>query len=157
METEQKPKENPLPGDNNIGPKRSKPRFSIYWVYILIFVSIMALQFFNYGDSPKEINWKTFRQEMLLKGDVEKVVVVNKKNVEIYIKKDRLSDEYYKKQFDGNDMSSSSYKGPHFEFSIGSVETFEKNMAEAQADISENEHTPVFYNDRKDFWTDAII
>lgn len=157
MDTDQKSQSKPSSdGKKPVLPGPVRPKFNIYWVYMLVFFVIVALQFFNYGDSPQETDWKTFRQEMLLKGDVEKVVVVNNAEVEVFIRQERLKGDYYKKYLD-NGMMSIPQKGPHFHFAIGSVETFEKNMTEAQAEIGESERVSITYEPRKNFWADAAL
>ena len=71
---------------------------------------------------------------MLVSQDIERIVVVNDKTATVYIKKDRL--EKYKTQFDAN-FAKPADIGPHFTFNIGSVETFENNLKEAQPSGSE--------------------
>src|SRR5258706_10879934 len=72
------------------------PRFNIYWVYGLILVVLLAVNFFPFSRTAKLISFEEFSQSMLQTQDVDKLVVVNKEYVEIYIKKDKLSDAKYK-------------------------------------------------------------
>ncbi len=76
-------------------PKKG-PKFNIYWVYAFIGIALLAMNFVELGTKPKELTgFKQFQQEYLRTGDVDKLVVVNKRLVEVYIKKDRLNDPKY--------------------------------------------------------------
>ncbi len=74
-------------------PLPKGPKFNFYWVYGLIALGLIALQFFGSDNSSKETTWEKFNQEMLQANDVDKLVVVNKEIVEVYIKPERLDNE----------------------------------------------------------------
>ena len=71
-----------------------KPKFSTYWIIGIILLVMIGMQFLGSGGSLKEIDSHRFFQ-ILQKGDIEKLVIVNKEQVEVYIKTDRLSDVQY--------------------------------------------------------------
>ncbi len=85
----------PKQGPPRINPPRP-PRFNIYWVYGLILVVLLIIQFFPFSRSAKLISFEEFNQNMLQTEEVDRLVVVNKEFVEVYIKKDKLSEEKYK-------------------------------------------------------------
>ncbi|MBA2421602.1 MAG: peptidase M41, partial [Chitinophagales bacterium] len=62
------------------------PRFNIYWVYGIIALVLIGLQFFPFTKTSKLISFEEFNQNMLQGEDVQKLVVVNKEYVEIFIK-----------------------------------------------------------------------
>jgi cell division protease FtsH len=139
------------PNRNNPG----KPKFNIYWIYGLIAVIFIGLQFIDFGGQPADINWYTFEKEMLSKGDVSKVVVVNNKTVEVYIRKERfLSERYEKYRQEG--ISYGSPSSPQFYFTIGSVEIFVDDMKEAQKDFDAKNRVPISYESRKDHFGDLL-
>ena len=154
-------KPDPKNGNNNIfGGKDSsnpggspKPKFNIYWVYGLIILGFLSLQFFFSGKTIEEISWKQFEQDMLQAHDVEKITIVNKERAEIYIKADRLSLPKYKKYFDKSSISKS---GPQFKFSIASVDIFYKQLEDAQKDFPENERIGAIYVTQKDLFGDLV-
>ena len=45
--------------DNGFGkPKNGKPKFNYMWIYALLAMLIIGLQFFgSWGESPKKIGW----------------------------------------------------------------------------------------------------
>ena len=119
---------------NQFNPNRKNdgkgPKFNAYWIYGVIAIVFIVVQFyFSTSRGPVKTTWNEVRSTMLINQDIEKIVVVNDKMATVYIKKDRL--EKYKTQFDAN-FAKPAEIGPHFTFNIGSVETFEKNLKEAQ-------------------------
>jgi len=106
------------------------PKFNAYWIYGVIAIVFIVVQFyFSTSRGPVKTTWNEVQSTMLANNDIERIVVVNDKMATIYLKKDRL--EKYKTQFDAN-FSQPAETGPHFTFNIGSVETFENNLKEAQ-------------------------
>jgi AFG3 family protein len=133
------------------------PKFNIYWIYGLILVVLIAIQFFPFTRNVKQISFEEFDQNMLQSEDVEKLVVVNKEYVEVYIKKDRLSEDKYK------DVATTTFStvnpGPHYRFKIGSVEVLDKKLSDAEAQLKKIDpnYKPieVIYDTRTD-WFNAL-
>ncbi|MFW5792840.1 MAG: ATP-dependent zinc metalloprotease FtsH [Bacteroidota bacterium] len=146
---------NPKPqGNNNKKPGENgkKPGFNFYWIYGILAVLIIALQFYNWGGSAVEISQQRFEQEILNTGDVSKIIVVNKELVEVYIREENLHKEKY------NDVrdAGSAESGPHYTFKIGSVDNFAELISQAQEDTEQGKQIPVYYEQRKD-WSGDIL
>jgi cell division protease FtsH len=139
----------------NTNNKNGKPKFNIYWIYGLIALTLIGLQLFSFSQGPKEITMQEFERDMLKNGDVEKIEVINKEKANIYIKKDRLNDVRYKDLFD-NSFSSVSQEGPHFFFTIGSIEYFEQWLREAQDKYLDGEYIEVSYKTQPNYLRDII-
>jgi cell division protease FtsH len=154
--------QNPNP-DNNTNQQNSNkgndkkqfPKFNIYWVYALIAVFIIALNFMNLGAGPQEITYQEFKRKMLDNNDVQKIVVINKEKAEVYIKQEKLNESRYDQLFDDG-MLSVPKKGPHFFFTIGSLEVFEKRLQEAQDNTPEGEYIEVKYETRRDILGEVL-
>jgi ATP-dependent metalloprotease FtsH len=129
--------------------KGKTPPFNFYWIYGLLAVLFIALQFYNWGGNSVEISQQRFENELLKGGDVEKIVVINRDLVEIFIRKDRISK--YPEITENNIV-----EGPHFTFKIGSVDNFVDRLDEAQKDTPPDQRIPVFYEQRKDWGTDIL-
>lgn len=137
------------------GDLLNKKKFNIYWVYGIIFVAILIFNYINLGNRTTEVTSRQFEELMLKQGDVEKLVVVNKEIVEIYIKSDRLSNSKYKDlQLRGS--SAKTGKGPHFYFQIISVEIFDKNFQAAQESIPETDRISYSVITRKDYFMEIL-
>jgi ATP-dependent metalloprotease FtsH len=72
---------------------------------------------------------------MLIEEDIEKIVVVNNEIAEIFIKQDKIGKQRYDKL---RESVSNNFlaQNPHYKIVIGSVETFDKKIEEAQEGIN---------------------
>jgi hypothetical protein len=78
--------------------KPGLPKFGLSWIYLSIFVGLLALQFFsnNYSGQTLDSNFSDLK-EKISKGHVSLVEIVNKNHVLVYLNKDTLaSSEEYK-------------------------------------------------------------
>src|SRR6056297_87564 len=141
--------------ENKGDGKKPFPKFNIYWVYAIIAVFFIALNFMNLGSSPREITYQEFKRKMLDNNDVEKIVVVNKEKAEVYIKEDKLNTSRYDNLFEDGAISVPK-QGPHFFFTIGSIEMFEKRLEEAQEETKPGEYIEVSYETRRDILGEAL-
>lgn len=133
-------------------PKGGKPKNKInfYWIYGILIISFLAIQFFNWGGGIEKITWGDFK-DMLGAGDVKRIVLINKERAEIHLKKDALNRADYEK-FRGN--SNFSTTGPQFYYNITSPETFDDKVMEAQKNVSE----PVYVeNETRRDWGMEIL
>ena len=130
--------------------KKTGGRMSV-WLYLL-FASFLAFLWFTGTPDISEITWKKFRDDMLLKGDVERVEVVNNKRVEVFIKKDSLSKTVYE-DIPDNWITRAPSAGPHYYFNIGSVEVFNENLKEAEAGVPLQDRITITYTERQNWWT----
>lgn len=111
-------------GDNDNTPRKG-PRFSIYWVYAIIFAILIGFQFFGpFSPSTSEIDQSKFEQ-MLREGDVAQYTVVANRNiVRVHLKKDALAK--YSGSLGKN--VAASEEGPHTYFKIVSGDSFKDDM-----------------------------
>jgi AFG3 family protein len=117
----QKPNEN---GENN-SPKKG-PRFSIYWIYAIIFAVLIGFQLFNFSSSTSDINQSQF-EDLIRKGEVEKYTIVSNRNV-VRVK---LNEAGIAKE-QGGTLGKNLKKTDdfHASFKIASVESFKDDMRE---------------------------
>ena len=103
-------------------------QFNLYWIYAIIAVFFIGLQFFHIISNPlQKINKKQFFTEFLIEGDVEKVTIVNNEFVEVFIKSVKLEKNKHK-NIQQNKIRSKM--GPHYYFNITSGEKFENDLKE---------------------------
>ncbi len=134
-------------GDNQ---NNKKPKFNVFWIYGLIGFAFAMMFFLEKGKRPIETNWKVFKNEFLLKHEVEKIVIVNKRFVEIYIKKDKLYLPKHSRVLNRG-LGNLANTGPHYRFTISSVDKFEERLEEAQEGLPEDEKIFAESEERKDF------
>lgn len=134
----------------------SKFNFNFYWIYAILLVIIFAVQFMDFGNKPREVTWVEFENQMLLTHEVDRLEVINRERVNIYIKKDKLSQEKYK-AVANKAFSNAPNDGPHYFFTIGDVGTFEKKIEEAQKTFANNDKVSISYNNNKESYWDFIL
>jgi AFG3 family protein len=122
-------------GNNSNDPNQPKkgPRFSIYWVYAIIFALLIGFSWFSpFSAKTTEINQDDFT-EMLKKGDIAKYLVIsNKSLVRVTIKADSIKkyETVLKKNFNGKIPKD----GPHMSFKIVSGDSFQDDMRKFYTD-----------------------
>jgi cell division protease FtsH len=129
-------------------------KFQIYWIYVIIFIFFIGLNFMG-TEMSKPTNWQEFNSQMLQPQKVDKIVVVNKEKAYIYINKDFLSEEKFKEISKKRFGDAPNY-GPHYYFEIGSVETFANDLKEAQSSFENDEKLSPFYETRSDVFGDIL-
>ncbi|KAF9917286.1 AAA ATPase afg3 [Lobosporangium transversale] len=115
----------------NINPNTVLPiAFTTYVLYKALSVS----------DNTREITWQEFRSTFLDRGLVDRLVVLNRNRVKVYLRPDAPG------QIPG---TLGQPYGTTYTFSIGSVDAFERKMEEAQNElgIPGSERIPVSYRD----------
>ncbi len=145
-ERDRKNQEQPSPPGGRRWPG---PGMGIFWIYFLISIFLLFLLFrSNTGEAP-EITWDTFVKEMVAAGAVEKLQVVNKEVVEVFISTEKRGQGYFEKI----DIKN---PGPHYFFTIGSVEVFEQKLAAARQQYGDDQPIPVRYITRTNWLRDAM-
>ena len=126
----QEERQNPGKVPGGAGGNVPRPKFNPYWFYGIIAVLFLVVNYFFTGNKgPVETNWNKVRTTMLADRDVERIVVVNNEKALLYLKKN--SEAKYKEDLEGTFVKPAE-GGPHFFWTIGSVETFEQKLMEAQ-------------------------
>ena len=144
--------------DTKSNPGQSDPQKPIppgkrfYWWFIYLFLGLLLLlpPLLNNFSAPKEITWQQFENNILSRKAVEKIVVANNEEAEIYIKKELANDSMFKDVFKPS-FGSGLNPGPQYSFNIGSVESFERKLDAAEKNFTTSEKVPVSY-EKKTSW-----
>jgi AFG3 family protein len=112
------PKLNNRPNDES---PRKGPRFSIYWVYAIIFAVLIGFQVFSpFSSGTTQIDQSRFEQ-MLKQGEVDQYVIISNRNiVRVTLTKEALP-KY-------NAEVKNAGEGPHLYFRIVSGDSFKDDM-----------------------------
>lgn len=148
-QNEKKSSKNPL---NKIPKPQSPKNFNFYWVYGLLILVILAIEFMPFDNKPKEINWQHFENTCFKSGDVDHLEIVNKEKVYVFIKKDSLvKDEY--KTVRTKAIGNTVNEGPHYYFTIGDVASFKEDLKEAQKKNPGIDEISIMYSTSdKSYW-----
>ncbi|MEN9684841.1 MAG: hypothetical protein RLZZ28_627 [Bacteroidota bacterium] len=111
---------------------RKGPKFNIYWIYGIIAVVLLLANFMKFAPESTTTWEQEFKQNMLLKGDVEKLdLVKNKDKVRVYIKPDSIYKSFYTRKFNNIKLTKEKVKGvPIFEFEVNDIKSFQERLAE---------------------------
>ena len=124
----------------NIPKKPQKGgKFNIFWVYAAIILGLILLQFLFNADTSKPVPYKTFETQMLLTGDVEKIVAYKYEDLvraDVFIKKDKIKDPKYDPYRTKSNFGAA--EGPTVYFTAGSMDGLDTQLKESQKDIPEN-------------------
>jgi len=120
----------------NQGPDRKldknlKPKFNSNWIFAILAISILIFQIMYGGKSSDKTSLNEIR-DMIINRDIDKIIVVNKDQAEIYLKKEALSSGRYPKlKKDGSGMGLSAPKA-NFSYNIGDLSNFLTYIKETQ-------------------------
>ena len=129
--------------------KNPKGKFNFYWIYAILLVIFLGSLLVNWQGNSKKTSWGEVK-EMLARGDVDKIILINKERAEIYIKPDKLSDPRYKDIKDRGITGSN----PQYYYNISSPDTFDPMVADAQKGIDK----PIYVeNEVRRNWSGEIL
>jgi AFG3 family protein len=143
---------NQAPNDNNSKPdnnnpmernrKPTGPKFSFYWIYGILAVVFLFFSYFS-NNTAKTITTKELKQ-MLSKGDVSRVVVVNRSKAEIYLTDSAKSKPNYKKDLGEGSVFADNKTTPNYVLEdIGDFETFSRIVDKSQENLAENNRVSI--------------
>jgi len=137
---------------------RKGPKFNIYWIYFMIFAVLIGLTFVKNNPDTSRISEQEFMQNMLAKGDVEKIDIIrNKALIRVYIKPDSIGKAYYVEKFKSKQDPARVKDVPLFEFNVTDVKSFEDDHLK---DFYKNNPTviqvPKFPKDETDWFGGPI-
>lgn len=137
--------------------KNSKPRFNTNWIFAILALSVILFQLF-YGGKSVEKTTTSEIKEMIANRDIEKVVVVNKEQAEIYLKKEALESGRYPKLPKPGTGFGYSMPKPNYTYNIGDISNFEPFLIDAQKTAGYNEKELIYpdYITRKNYLMDIL-
>jgi len=136
-------------------PKGGKSKVNAYWIYGLIAVVFIFLNIMSSGSKLPIIDWYKFEDTMLKTHDVSRIIVVNGKYAEIFIKKERFSDEKYKNAAN-KDSNPLMGGGPQYKLPILDVKIFSEKLDLAQKDFARDERVSVIPEERTDVFGEML-
>ncbi len=138
---------------NNNKMNMNMPRPSMLWIYGLIGAFIIGWYLFDgSNEAPLPSDWTTV-QEMVEKGDVEKIQVVNRDQAQVFLKKD--AGEKYRNDSVDKRFRRLPESGVQLTFTIGSVDSFREDLKAAEEKSGQT--VPVIYENKANDWTSILI
>jgi len=118
--------------DNN--PNSNKFKVSPWLIYSAILLIFLTISFLTGGSSfqePAQLTSSNFNS-YLEKGQIEKVIIYNKSEAEVFLSPSALKNPANKKV--AKDVFDRPNKGPHYTFSIGNDQLFQNKLEKAVAE-----------------------
>ncbi len=122
----------------NEEPKKKKGGgFNSYWLFGILLIGLLASQFFTLNFQIKQVSEDDFFRNLVPSGDVDRITIVNKEQVEVYLKEDSLK---AKKQYADVRYTKlkSLNKGPQYSFEITSIDAFKQRLDALQSNTPYN-------------------
>ena len=115
------------------GPQFGAPQ-TMDWNTTLItaFLAWLTYRMVMPGENTKEITWQEFRTTFLDKGLVEKIVILNGNRAKVHLHREAVASMY--------PDSPAASQNFYYYFTIGSVESFERKMEDAQYELQIPSH-----------------
>lgn len=143
---------NQRPDKENGKKPPGKFNFNTIWIYVLIIAFIVGINFINsdsFGDEQITI---TEFEQMVERGDVRKLVIVNETTGQVYLTEDALNDSKYD---DANRTSFGSDR-PNYTFNTGPVEVFANRLGGVNEELPRNEKVEPVYETETDWLTPLL-
>jgi cell division protease FtsH len=137
--------------ENNPNPNKFK--VSPWLIYTAILLIFLFISFITNGSSlnePGQLTSSKFN-DYLEKGQIEKVIVYNKTEAEVFLNAAAMKDAAHKKV--SKDVFDRPNKGPHYTFDIGNDQIFQNKLEKAVAEgkLKDFNFLP------KNNWSDILI
>jgi cell division protease FtsH len=128
-----------------------KRRFNIMWIYAILAIVLIGLNFLGRDAvTPQEEIDQGKLIEMLKKGEIGKIELVNREDAEVYLNQKGLS-VYFPEVIPNSDGFTAT---PNYTYKIGSLDRFEEMVENAQQEVP----NPVYItNVRRNNWMSDII
>ena len=120
---------------------------SYLWIYEVHAIGVIAWAYMSNNGSPLKTSWDIVKNELIQNDNVEKVVVVNDKIANVYIKPNQIDSISKLSQYKG--LNKSTHE-PQFYFRIGSLEKFQNDFEKAQN--QETESIPLEFKEETSIW-----
>jgi len=124
--------------DDNKKPELKKPKFNQNWIFGAIILVFLGLMISGGGgwSQPKKITQTEF-ENYLRSGEVEKIDIVNRKMVKVYLTTEAQTKETHAKK-KGNSIIPATAGEANYQFEIGDLQNFENNFNKIKSDNNLN-------------------
>ena len=114
--------------------KQNTPKINPYWLYGMVIILLLSLSFYGDGNlqSSGKTNISAF-ERYLNNGDIEQVLIQNKKTAQIFLKQSALEKSDHQALKKENFLGKVNVKGPHYSFEFGDLKLFQEKLESAKA------------------------
>ncbi len=141
--------------ENRKTEPNKKPKFSAYWIYAVIIIGFLVLNFMGgsgIGSAPTTS--PSDFQDFLSNGEVEKVVIINRRKAKVFLTAEAKALEKHKNKRDKSILPASP-NDPDYQFEFGDLQNFENEIAESKS--KNGLSTQVTYDTESNVWGEIFI
>ncbi len=145
------------PSPEKKGHKNGKPRFNSNWIFAIIALSFILFEIlFNRNVTEKATT--SMLKDMIARHDIEKLIVVNKDQAEIYLTSEAVSSGRYENLPKSGSGMGLQVPKPHYTYNIGDISLFESFIRETQENAGYQEDDLIYpeYITRKNYFADML-
>jgi AFG3 family protein len=125
--------------------------------YLILLAVALFFMIYSADQGPqKATSWLEVEQLMLSQRAIQKIEVTNGEEADIYIKEE-FADTLPFKEVMKPGESKNVLPGPHYNMTIGSVETFERKLEEAQQDVPPADRVEVIFIKKESWFGNAFL
>lgn len=135
---------------NIFGGNGNKPKFNITWLYIGIFALFLLFPLINNTNNPETTSYDEMKNVMIHNDDVKKIVIVNNKKAEIFLKESSLQNERYK------DVTEIPPGNPHYVFDIGDLSWFREEWDHLKKQYPQAKDVKIEHIERRDLFGEFL-
>jgi len=139
--------------NNKNNPKQAK--FNQYWIFGTIAIIFLLLNIFSSSGNIGSVSTTPSKFfEFAANGDIEKIDIINKREVLVYLSRDaRIKDEH--KSSNSNSIFSVASRNPNYKFEFGDLQNFENNLSKINENL--NPKIEISYVTKQNIWGDILI
>ncbi len=133
--------------------RMNMPRPSMLWIYGIVAVFIIGWYLIEGdGTEPVESDWKTV-SEMVRKGEVEQIEIVNRQKAKISLKKEAVA--VYRANDDNLKLKRMPERGVQLVYTIPSVDAFREDLKTVEE--ASGYTVPVVYSMQENDWMSILV
>jgi len=141
--------------DDNKKPELKKPKFNSYWIYAGIIILFIGIQVLGGGSwsQPNKTTQSDF-ESFLVNGEVEKIEIVNRKIVKVYLTQEAKDREIHNRN-KGNSSIFDNANDPNYQFEFGDLQNFENSFNKIK--LENKLETKIEYDTDSNMWGEILI
>ncbi len=135
--------------------QQKKPPFNQYWIFGSVIIAFIILNLFSGSGSEKSnITTPTKFFNFVKDGDVDKIEIVNKREVYVFLTNDALLKDVHRNS-SGKSILSIAKLTPNYTFEFGDLQNFENKLSATSREF--NQDIEVNYVTKQNIWGDILI
>ena len=135
--------------------QQKKPPFNQYWIFGSVIIAFIILNLFS-GSGTEKSNITTPSKffNFVKDGDVDKIEIVNKREVYVFLTNDALLKDIHRNS-SGKSILSIAKLTPNYTFEFGDLQNFENKLSATSREF--NQDIEVNYVTKQNIWGDILI